>query len=84
MIRGTGDNGGRDFCLYPGQRHCQVQQHYTQKEKKKRAAAQKSSFLTLKHSRLLLREEEGGGGSAELGVHGSQLTRRHPSIRPLR
>ncbi|KAK2882919.1 hypothetical protein Q8A73_021852 [Channa argus] len=25
MIRVTGDNGGRDSCLYPGQCHCQEQ-----------------------------------------------------------
>lgn len=40
MIRGTGDNGGRD--LLPEQRHCQVQQHSQKKER------HTSSFLTLK------------------------------------
>lgn len=33
MIRGAGDNGGRDFCLYPGQRRCQVQRRHTQKKR---------------------------------------------------
>lgn len=44
MIRGTGDNGGRDFCLYPGQRHCQVQRHYTQK-KRRGALHKRAPFL---------------------------------------
>lgn len=48
MIRGTGDNGGKDLRFYPGQRRCQVQQRSAQK---KRRAAQKSSFLA--PSRLL-------------------------------
>lgn len=41
MIRGPGDNGGKDSRFYPGQRRCQVQQR----------SAQKSSFLA--PSRLL-------------------------------
>lgn len=44
MIRGTGDNGSRDFCLYPGQCHCQVQQHYTQK-KRRGAPHKRAPFL---------------------------------------
>lgn len=48
MIRGTGDNGGKDLRFYPGQRRCQVQQCSAQK---KRRAAQKSFFLA--PSRLL-------------------------------
>lgn len=61
MIRGTGDNGGRDSCLYLGQRRCQVQQHYTQKER--RGAPHKRA---LKHSRLLQ--------ECRMGVLRSQLT----------
>lgn len=60
MIRGTGDNGGRDFCLYPGQRHCQLQQHYTRTEKRHKGAP----FLL---RNVFFRR-------AEWGVQGSQLT----------
>lgn len=55
MIRGTGDNGGKDLRFYPGQRRCQVQQRSAQK---KRRAAQKSSFLA--PSRLLQEESQNG------------------------
>lgn len=48
MIRGTGDNGGKDLRFHPGQRRCQVQQRSAQK---KRRGAQRSSFLA--PSRLL-------------------------------
>lgn len=50
MIRGTGDNGGKDLRFYPGQRRCQVQQRSTEKKRKEKPH-KRASFLA--PSRLL-------------------------------
>lgn len=52
MIRGTGDNGGRDFCRYPGHWHWQVQQHYTHKKREEermniKGSLQRGEWLSL-------------------------------------